>query len=702
MMLMRSAIALILAVPLCAAAAERPYDIRNAPVYRVAGRFGGWPANHGIWNWGNEILVGFSAAWYQQVKADVHQYDRSKPEVPNLARSLDGGITWTIEAPESLLPPEQGGKAVTTLAEPMDFTHPDFAMTLRLSNIDDGGSRLSYSLDRGRTWRGPYRFPMLGLKGIMARTDYILLGKREALVFLTASKTNGKEGRPFVARTTDGGLNWQFVSWIGPEPPGFAIMPSALRLAADEYIVAVRCKDGMHDWIDMYRSADGARTWTWISRPTATDSAKSGNPPAMVRLKDGRVCLTYGQRSLPYGIFARISSDGGKTWGEEIVLRDDGAAWDLGYCRTVLRPDGRVVTAYYFAADAKKERTIEATIWSPPAPGLRIERVFGPEIKTGPYKHPATIAELANGDLYLVYYGGAGEYAVSTSVWGARLKKGELQWTEPVPIARDPFRSVGNGVVWQAPDGLVWLFYVVRHGETWSDSRIQGKVSRDNAETWSDAFVVAEEPGMMVRGRPQPLAGGDFLVPVYHETGHDPEMVGKESTSLFLRFDAAKHRWSTSAPIRSANGNIQPAVATLDDGKLVAYCRRGGGYGPGTSGYIVRAESADGGKTWSEGKDSAFPNPNAAVDFLRLSSGSLLLVFNDSMVDRTPLTVALSRDQDRTWPVKRNLAEGNYDYGYPYAIQARDGRIHVVYTSHHRTVVNHAVFEESWLASAER
>ena len=37
----------------------------------------------------------------------------------------------------------------------------------------------------------------------------------------------------------------------------------------------------------------------------------------------------------------------------------------------------------------------------------------------------------------------------------------------PVPLARDPFRSVGNGVIWQAPDGLVWLFYVVRYGETW-------------------------------------------------------------------------------------------------------------------------------------------------------------------------------------------------------------------------------------------
>ena len=121
------------------------------------------------------------------------------------------------------------------------------------------------------------------------------------------------------------------------------------------------------------------------------------------------------------------------------------------------------------------------------------------------------------------------------------------------------------------------------------------------------------------------------------------------------------------------------------------------GYSPGSPLGIKTIASFNGGRTWSEGRDSQFPNPNAAVDFLRLASGHLLLVFNDSMADRTPLALALSKDDDRTWPVRRNLATGPYDYAYPYAIQTRDGRIHVVYTSHGRTVVNHAVFEESWI-----
>jgi hypothetical protein len=71
------------------------------------------------------------------------------------------------------------------------------------------------------------------------------------------------------------------------------------------------------------------------------------------------------------------------------------------------------------------------------------------------------------------------------------------------------------------------------------------------------------------------------------------------------------------------------------------------------------------------------------------------------MNDRTPLTVALSEDGEKTWAFKRNLAIGDFDYAYPFAFQARDGKIHVVYTSHSRTVVNHSVFDEQWIKSAE-
>ncbi|MBK5295146.1 MAG: exo-alpha-sialidase, partial [Acidobacteriia bacterium] len=312
-----------------------------------------------------------------------------------------------------------------------------------------------------------------------------------------------------------------------------------------------------------------------------------------------------------------------------------------------------------------------------------------------PYKHPSCITELSNGDLYLVYYGGGGEYADETAVFGSRLRKGEGQWSAPVKIAGDPFRSLGNGVIWQAPDGVVWLFYVIRFGETWSSSRIQAKISRDQAQTWSDPTMLALEPGMLVRNRPIVLLNGDYLLPVYHETGTDKNIVGPESTARFLRFDPKKREWKESGVIRSAKGNIQPAPVQIDAQHLIAYCRRGGGYGPVADGFLIRSESRDGGYTWSEGTNSAFLNPNSAVDFLRLRNGHLLLVYNPSMSQRTPLRAALSTDNDKSYPHQMDIATGRDSFAYPVAIQTADEKIHVVYTSNQRKQINHAVFLES-------
>src|SRR5262245_32307961 len=43
----------------CLWSAGIPEAPRNVIVHKEAGRFGGWPANNGIWSWGDEIVVGF-------------------------------------------------------------------------------------------------------------------------------------------------------------------------------------------------------------------------------------------------------------------------------------------------------------------------------------------------------------------------------------------------------------------------------------------------------------------------------------------------------------------------------------------------------------------------------------------------------------------------------------------------------------------
>lgn len=342
---------------------ERAVVEKHVMVYCEPGRFGGWPANHGIWSWGDEILVGFNAGYYKDQGPRRHHIDHEKPQRDVLARSLDGGETWTIEEPAAkgfLTPQHEAGDCPGNI----DFTHPGFALRVRLLDIHTGPSFFHYSRDRGKTWEGPFKLPQFDTPGIAARTDYLVNGKRECMLFLTAGKRNRREGRPLCVRTTDGGKTWEFVSWIGPEPKGFAIMPASARLSDTDILVVVRRREGSKRWLSAYLSQDNGRNWKYLNDP-APDLGE-GNPPSLIRLKDGRLCLTYGVRAKPFRICARLSGDEGRTWSDEIALRDDGAGRDLGYARSVQRPDGKIVTVYYFN-DAKtgRERYIAATIWEP-------------------------------------------------------------------------------------------------------------------------------------------------------------------------------------------------------------------------------------------------------------------------------------------------------------------------------------------------
>ena len=364
-------------VPLCSAADLRPSDIKHVKVYSKPGRFGGWPANHGIWMWGNEILTGFSEGWYKNLGPQRHHIDREKPELHWLARSKDGGETWEITDPgkDGYLVMEGGflhgvpredvkPKPATACPGGIDFTHPDFALTARTTSIHDGESRFFYSYDRGHTWLGPHTLPNFDAPGTAARTDYIVNGKHDAMLFLTVAKANRKEGRVYCVRTRDGGRTWTVEGKIGPEPDGFAIMPATVRLSESKLYTVLRRREGPRRWQAAWQSLDNGRTWAFVNDPV--ESAGEGNPPAMIQLKDGRLCLAYGYRAEPFSMRVKFSDDEGQTWGPDVVLRDDGTDRDIGYPRMVQRPDGKVVVLYYINEKTTgPERYIGATIFDP-------------------------------------------------------------------------------------------------------------------------------------------------------------------------------------------------------------------------------------------------------------------------------------------------------------------------------------------------
>lgn len=363
-------------------------DAQHVTIYREPGRFAGWPANYGLWAWGNEVVVGFTVG-YLKAGARFHACDRDRPFVGMQARSVDGGRTWQAQPTPCRVPGNRGMSADEhvnprlAIGQPdgldnapvpfqgrIHFTHPEFALMCARTGLAAGAvSWFYYSYDRCRTWEGPFALPTFGLPGVAARTDYLVAGADECTLFLTAAKSDGEEGRVFCARTTDGGRTFRFRSWIGPEPEGFAIMPASARLSDARWLTAVRCcrrpPGGREEsWIDLYASDDGGATWAYLSTPVA-HLGPAGNPPALIRLHDGRLCLAYGNRAAPCGIHARLSDDGGATWSDPIVLRGGAGNHDIGYPRIAQRPDGVIMVAYYFNDGPGSERYIAATLWKP-------------------------------------------------------------------------------------------------------------------------------------------------------------------------------------------------------------------------------------------------------------------------------------------------------------------------------------------------
>ena len=106
--------------------------------------------------------------------------------------------------------------------------------------------------------------------------------------------------------------------------------------------------------------------WTALKDPV--DDAGEGNPPSLIRLRDGRLCLTYGDRKPPYRMYAKFSDDAGQSWSDPLILRDNIAGRDMGYPRTVQRTDGKLVTIYYLFTPDNRYRRVEATIWTPNSP----------------------------------------------------------------------------------------------------------------------------------------------------------------------------------------------------------------------------------------------------------------------------------------------------------------------------------------------
>jgi len=219
----------------------------------------------------------------------------------------------------------------------------------------DRGEWMIRSTDGGRTWS--HRIPTVvnSPHGPIQLADgrLLYLGKE---LFTVEGKIGAVESR-------DDGLTWQ---WLGdiPTRPGDDAAKAYHELhaveAADGTIIAhIRNEHGANAFETLQtESKDGGRTWT-APHPIGV----WGLPSHLLRLRDGRLLMTYGHRRQPFGNQARVSGDNGRTWSGPVTVSGDGTGGDLGYPSTVELGDGTLLTVWYEALQDRPRAVLRQARW---------------------------------------------------------------------------------------------------------------------------------------------------------------------------------------------------------------------------------------------------------------------------------------------------------------------------------------------------
>ena len=331
--------------------------------------------------------------------------------------------------------------------------------------------------------------------------------------------------------------------------------------------------------------------------------------------------------------------------------------------------------------------------------------------------HASTVLPLKNGHVLVAWFGGSMEHNDDVSIYLA--EKDERGFSEPRLMA-STMEPHWNPVLFECADGRIMLFYKV--GYEIPDWRTYVRESADMGKTWSEPreLIPGDDSGGRgpVRNKPIRLASGRIVAPASVERGlwrcfmdysDDDGHTWQRSNLIEARgtaqLEAEYVKWQTKMreaalsghPLdRSAipaeyvhgRGVIQPTL--WEDGQGVHALMRSG------EGHIFRTDSTDDGATWCEGYPIEMPNNNSGIDLTRLDNGVMLLVYNpnnQNFGSRSPISVAVSRDDGATWEHLCDLESEIGEFSYP-AIVSQGRHIWITYTHKRENV---AYWEFDWI-----
>ena len=371
----------------------------------------------------------------------------------------------------------------------------------------------------------------------------------------------------------------------------------------------------------------------------------------------------------------------------------------------------------------------------------RVAEAFLPSPCT--QNHAANLTMLPCGDLACVWFGGTQEGLSDIDVYMSRLPAGRQQWQAPVRLSSDPARSEQNPVLFPAPDGRLLLFHTAQHLGQQDGAIIRLRISEDGGASFGEAAILPVRPGTFVR-QPVVVSARDdaWLLPVFFcRAAAGGSWTGDDDSSGVLISCDRGQTWHT-VEVPGSLGAVHMNIVPLGGDAMIAVYR---------SRYADRirmSRSTDGGASWSEPHALALPNNNSSIQMIRLRGGPLALIHNHSSADeaaerrlslyddidggsspasdaglasepcrraafwgapRSPLSIALSRDEGRSWDEPIHLETGsgycmtnnskdqlNRELSYPSIVQDGSGTVHIAFT-YYRQAIKYLRFPASAL-----
>ena len=332
--------------------------------------------------------------------------------------------------------------------------------------------------------------------------------------------------------------------------------------------------------------------------------------------------------------------------------------------------------------------------------------------------HGSSLVALPNGDLLACWFQGSGERtADDVRIMGARFKKATKDWSKPFLMADTYQLPDCNPVLFLNTRNKLFLVWIAVQAHRWECSLLKYRTSTDyekeGAPVWNwqenillapgDSFAIEtaakfkqlppvsgasgsyapsydkmvveaaqdfakRSTGWMTRIKPLVLSGGRILLPLYSDGFN---------LSIVALSDDDGTTWRPGLPI-VGRGNVQPALVQKKNGHVFAFMRDNGD----APARVQQSESADGGISWSAAEKTTIPN-EASVELIVMKDGRWAYLGNDEDDGRYRLSLYLSADEGKTWPVKRIVETAERDKGrfsYPCLIQTRDGMLHMTYS----------------------